>query len=190
MTELKIVMYNGDIFPMITPIFLTGKDLVRRVRQRADWSYIFVCSCKNDIFFTVDPNDLDEETNHMDTFIPNGSTVKIMKKIVDPILHYYNIENIISSIKRENEKEEYVNHILIWLDYNIFYNKSEPMYLYLIYKSEGEWKEDTKTGTMIDMVDIFVNKIYQGVFHICDYVRDRFEELYYTYGPRVSLDYY
>ena len=180
MTELKIIMSNGEIFPMIIPYpsyLVTAKELIRRIGLDTEWSYNIVCRYKDDMI-CIDPN----EENLNNKYIPNNSVIRIFKKSTEPVLKYHNNSRIIEKIKKNEENMLNVSHILVWLDYNIFYKASEPVCLFFIYKENGVWKDEKKTSTLDELKNIIENNLNQNIFCVTKVAYQRFIELIKLYS--------
>lgn len=187
MTELNIIMENGENFPMIIPYpshLVTKKELLRRLNLKNEWSYNILCRYKHDIFYidtNPNPNDPDYDYDNQKS-IPNFSTIVMFKKSTEPILKYHKNSKIIEQIKKNEEKTPNIPHILVWLDYNMFYKPNEPVCLFFIYKENGIWIDQKKTSSLDELKNIIENNLNQNIFCVTKVAYQRFNELIKLYS--------
>ena len=169
MIELCVTLETGVYYPMF--VFVpTGNEVLRRLSLKREWNYIMVGKHKDQKDpFVINGN----------TVIKNGTSIRLYKKSIEPICTFERLTDIVDRLKMYYRYNHTTKHFLVWMNYNLFYNPAEPIYLIFIVKTDGNWEESVKTTDSFKELEEAM--ISGDVFDTLSIVNDRFQELYEYY---------
>ncbi len=170
MIVVSVTLENGMYFPMF--VFVpTGSEIMRRLSLPRDWSYVMS---------GTHPNQISPFLINGDTVVENGTQIKLYKRSIEPILCYERLNDFDNRLRLRFQNEKDTRPILVWINYNIFYNPKEPLCLFFSYKKDGEWSMMLKTTDSFE--EVRESMLYGNVFDVLNCVWDRYHELkeYYT----------
>jgi hypothetical protein len=169
MIEISVTLDDGMYFPMF--VFIpTGSEVMRRLSLKCEWSYAMSGTHPSypgifSIFY--------------DTILQNGTRIKLFKQSVEPVIDYKRLDDHMLRIRDHYIKCNNTKPILMWMNYDIFYNPSQPLCLFFLEKKMGKWSAMIKTSPSFDQVE---EAMLDTVFYTLGCVWDRFFELkeYYS----------
>lgn len=128
MSEFKIILTNGIIYPLLVPFKqVNGLELLRRLSLECEWSYILIVKNKNETNY-IYPLEFANKINLK--LVPSGSTIKLLRKSPEPIVVFH-------ELYLDKIKKQYFNNqmkILVWLN---FWPTSKLIELFFIQKVEN-----------------------------------------------------
>ncbi len=188
MSTYRVVLTDGTEHIMLIPYKnVNGTELLRRLSLKYEWGCLLICTppklkfnhktCQS---ICIDPLNF---SSYNDNIIPSNSIVKVLRRAPNPMVYYYaSNDEFINKIKKRSEKLSNHNHILVWMNYNVNNNPSEPLQLIFINKENNCWNQEVRTSTFEEFNDIVNRNLNYGLFLITPVVYERFEELYKAFG--------
>lgn len=156
------------IIPGITSI--THRNLIHRLHLKWIWRYVIIASLPNQKENIL----VDEENDDAIIFSPSFK-ITLYKTSIQPVFFYNKIYYLMDDMDKKTSTLENVDHIVVWLNYNINNMSTEPIVLYMIYKENGHWKSDQKTSASFKEVEDAI--LSQQYFTIFNEAKERFYEL-------------
>lgn len=177
------VQFNEDkpfIHLMIIPGIkgITHSNLIHRLNLKWVWRYVIIATIPNQKENIL----LDEENK--DAVISSPSfKITLYKTNIQPLFFYNKIYYLIDDMDKKTSTLENVNHIVVWINYNINNQNNEPIVLYMIYKENRKWKSHQKTsGSFEEVEEAILNQQY---FTIFKEATERFYELKEEYFQKI-----